>query len=73
MVRGGWDLEIVEGDKEIEGFQVAPKRRIAERTLGWLRGDRGLVKDHERRVQTSEPLIEVAVVRPILRRLARAR
>jgi putative transposase len=43
-----------------------------ERTLGWLRRDRRLTKDYERKVQTSEALIEVAMIRLILRRLARA-
>ena len=43
-----------------------------ERTLGWLRRDRRLTKDYERKVQTSEALIEVAMIRLILRRLASA-
>jgi putative transposase len=43
-----------------------------ERTLGWLRRDRRLAKDYERKVQTSETLIEVAMIRLILRRLASA-
>ena len=43
-----------------------------ERTLGWLRRDRRLTKDYERKVQTSETLIEVAMIRLILRRLASA-
>jgi putative transposase len=43
-----------------------------ERTFGWLRKDRRLAKDYERKVQTSEALIEVAMIRLILRRLARA-
>jgi putative transposase len=65
-------LEIVERDKEAEGFEVVAKRWIVERTLGWLRRDRRLAKDYERKVQTSETLIEVAMIRLILRRLARA-
>jgi putative transposase len=40
--------------------------------LGWLRRDRRLARDYERKVQTSETLIEVAMIRLILRRLARA-
>ncbi len=70
--QGGWELEIVERDKEAEGFEVVAKRWIVERTLGWLRRDRRLAKDYERKVQTSETLIEVAMIRLILRRLARA-
>jgi putative transposase len=71
--QGGWELEIVERDKEAEGFEVVAKRWIVERTLGWLRRDRRLAKDYERKVQTSETLIEVAMIRLILRRLARVR
>jgi putative transposase len=70
--QGGWALEIVERDKEAEGFEVVAKRWIVERTLGWLRRERRLAKDYERKLQTSETLIEVAMVRLILRRLARA-
>jgi putative transposase len=70
--QGGWELEVVERDKEAKGFEVVPKRWIMERTFGWLRRDRGLARDYERKVQTSETLIEVAMIRLILRRLARA-
>jgi putative transposase len=70
--QGGWELEVVERAKEAKGFEVLPKRWIVERTFGWLRRDRRLAKDYERKVQTSETLIEVAVIRLILRRLARA-
>ena len=70
--QGGWELEVVERDQEAKGFEVLPKRWIVERTFGWLRRDRRLTKDYERKVQTSETLIEVAMIRLILRRLARA-
>ena len=43
-----------------------------ERTFGWLRRDRRLAKDYERKVQTSEAPIEVAMIRLILRRLVSA-
>jgi putative transposase len=69
--RGGWKLEIVERDREAEGFEVLPKRWIVERTLSWLIRNRRLSKDYERMVQTTETLIEVAAIRLILRRLAR--
>jgi putative transposase len=70
--QGGWELEIVERDREAEGFEVLPRRWIVERTLGWLMRNRRLSKDYERKVQTSEAFIEVALIRLILRRLARA-
>jgi len=70
--QGGWDLGVVERERGVSGFEVLPKRWIVERTFGWLRRDRRLAKDYERKVQTSETLIEVAMIRLILRRLARA-
>jgi putative transposase len=39
------------------------KRWIVERTFGWPRRDGRLAKDYERKVQTSETLIEVAMIR----------
>jgi putative transposase len=69
--RGEWELEIVERSADTEGFAVLPHRWIVERTLGWLMRYRRLSKDYEQRVQTSETFIEVAMIRLILRRLAR--
>jgi hypothetical protein len=42
-----------------------------ERTFGWLMRNRRLSKDYERMVQSSESFMEVAMIRLILRRLAR--
>jgi putative transposase len=69
--QSGWELEIVERDREAKGFEVLPKRWIVERTFSWLIRNRRLNKDYERLVQTSETFIEVAMIRLILRRLAR--
>ena len=67
----GWELEIVERSGDTEGFVVLAHRWIVERTLGWLMRNRRLSKDYERMVQSSESFIEVAMIRLILRRLAR--
>jgi transposase len=69
--RDGWELEIVERDPQAKGFEVLPKRWIVERTFSWLIRNRRLSKDYERLVQTSETFIEIAMIRLILRRLAR--
>jgi transposase len=66
----GWELEIVERSGDTEGFVVMAHRWIVERTLGWLMRNRRLSKDYERKVQTSETFIEVAMIRLILKRLA---
>jgi transposase len=69
--QGGWGLEIVERSADTEGFTVVPRRWIVERTLGWLTRNRRLSKDYERKVQSSESFMEVAMIRLILKRLAR--
>jgi transposase len=68
--QGGWELQIVERDREAKGFEVLPKRWIVERTFSWLIRNRRLSKDYERMVQSSETFIEVAMIRLILKRLA---
>ncbi len=44
---------------------------VVERTYGWLSRSRRLSKDDERKVQTSETLIQVAMIRLLLARLGR--
>jgi len=68
---GGWELEIVARDSEAEGFAVQPRRWVVERTFASLVRNRRLRIDYERKVQTSEALIQVAIVRLVLRRLAK--
>ena len=51
------------------GFAVRPKRWIVERTFGWLSRYRRMSKDYERKVQTSETLIELAMIRLLVARL----
>jgi len=63
---------VVDRDREVEGLEVIPKRWIVERTFSWIGRNRRMSKDYERRVQTSECLMEVATIRLILRRQARA-
>ena len=68
--QGCWDLEIVEREPGTQGFQVQPRRWVVERCFAWLSRNRRLAKDYERKVQTSETLIEIAGIRLLLRRLA---
>jgi transposase len=70
--QGGWELEIIKRSKaDTEGFTILSHRWIVERTLGWLARNRRLSKDYERLVQTSENLIEVAMIRLMLKRLSK--
>jgi transposase len=48
-----------------------PKRWIVELTFGWLSRYRRMSKDYERKVQTSETLIEVTMIRLLVARLGR--
>jgi len=66
----GWDLEVVERAPGTRGFSIQPRRWIVERSFAWLSWNRRLAKDYERKVQTSETLIEIAASRLVLRRRA---
>jgi putative transposase len=68
--QGGWELQVVERDRGSEGFSVLAHRWIVERTFAWLVKNRRLSKDYERKVQTGETFIKVAMIRLMLRRLA---
>ena len=73
---GGWELEIVGRDPDTQGFAVQPRRWVVEpgalwAVFAWLVRNRRLRIDYERKVQTSETLIEVAMIRLPLRRLAK--
>jgi putative transposase len=60
---------VVERTPGTRGFAVLPKRWIVERTFGWLSRNRRMSRDYERKVQTSETLIELAMIRLLVARL----
>jgi putative transposase len=66
-----WVLEIVKRDSSVKGFRVLPKRWIVERTFGWLSHCRRLSKDYEALTETSETFVYTAMVRLMVRRLAK--
>ncbi len=68
---GGWEVEIVGRGPEAHGFAVQPRRWVVDRCFTWLVRNRRLRIDYERRVQTSETLVEVAFIRLLARRLAK--
>jgi putative transposase len=53
------------------GFRVLPRRWVVERTFAWQGQQRRLSKEYERLCATSETLIYLAMIRLMLRRLAR--
>ncbi len=66
--RFGWVLDVVK--RVGKGFQVLPKRWVVERTFGWFEGYRRLSKDDERLVENSEAMVQLAMIRLMLNRLA---
>ena len=53
------------------GFRVLPRRWVVERTFAWQSQSRRLSKDYELLCTTSEAFIYVAMIRLMVRRLAR--
>ncbi len=62
-------LEVVLRSDDMKGFVVLPKRWVVERTFAWLSNHRRLSKDYERYTKTSETMIQIAMMRLMLRRL----
>ena len=79
----GWTLEIVKpprrwvrvpADEEPPpwvGFTVLPRRWVIERTIAWIMRNRRMSRDYEFLAQTTEVLVYVAMIRLMLRRLAK--
>lgn len=64
------DLEIVKRNDDLTGFHVLPRRWVVERTFGWLGRYRRMSKDYEFHAETSETLVQIAMINLMVRRLA---
>jgi transposase len=64
------ELEIVKRSDLVKGFKVVPKRWIVERTFGWLVRNRRLIRDFEVLTEHSVAMIQVAMIKLMLRRIA---
>jgi transposase len=64
-------LEIVKRSDTAKGFVVLPKRWIVERTFGWLGRCRRLAKDFENLSRMALAFVQLAMIRLMLRRVAR--
>jgi putative transposase len=62
------DLEVVEHIGK--GFQVVPYRWVVERTFAWLLNDRRHSRDYELLTASSEAMIQISMIRLLLKRLA---
>lgn len=69
---GKLHLEIVRRCDPRRGFRILPKRWIVERTFGWLVKSRRLCRDYEVRMDHSESMIRLCMIRIMLKRLAAA-
>lgn len=67
---GRLQLEMVRRCDDSKGFKVVRKRWIVERTFGWLYKSRRLCRDYEVRLDHSESMIRICMIRIMLRRLA---
>ena len=56
-----------------KGFVVLPKRWIVERTFGWLGRCRRLAKDFENLARSHLAFVQLAMIRLMMRRIARLR
>jgi putative transposase len=63
-------IEVVRKLTGQRGFQPLPRRRVVERTFGWMRRWRRLVRDYEQRCDVSEAMIGVAMGGLLLRRVS---
>ena len=63
-------LEVVRKLPDQKGFQVLPRRRVVERTLGWMTRWRRLVRDYEVRLYVSDAMIHLSMGALLLRRVA---
>ncbi len=69
---GKMGLEIVTRSDQARGFVVLRKRWIVERTFGWLGRCRRLTKDFENLTRTQIAFVQLAMIRLMMRRIARA-
>jgi hypothetical protein len=54
-----------------KGYVVLPRRWVVERTISWIDQQRRMSKDYERLCASGEALVYAAMIRLMVRRLAR--
>ncbi|MEU6571931.1 transposase [Streptomyces parvulus] len=65
----GLVIYIVRRSEDVRGFQALPRRWVVERSFAWLLRSRRLVRDYERRTETSEAVIRWSMIALMSRRL----
>jgi transposase len=66
-------IQIVKRSDTAIGFEVIPRRWVAERTLAWICRRRRCVRDYERLPEHHEAMVKVSMIMLMSRRLARQR
>ena len=66
---GNWVLELVRKPAGQKGFVVQKRRWVVERTFSWLVRSRRLARDYERRTESSEAIVQLAMIHLMLKRL----
>src|SRR4051794_35447517 len=69
---GDWTLEIIKRSATAKGFELLPRRWVVERTIAWLNRCRRLAKDFEALTRTHLAFVQLAMIRFMLCRNARA-
>lgn len=67
----GWAVEIVKKLAHQTTFVALPRRWVIERTFAWLTRSRRLARDYERTTSSAEAFTYIAMIRIMLRRLAK--
>jgi len=66
---GHWILQIVKRCDDTTGFVVLPRRWVVERTFSWLGKYRRLSKDYESLTNSSEMMVQIAMINLMIHRL----
>jgi len=66
---GHWILWIVKRCDDVKGFLVLPRRWVVERTFSWLGKYRRLSKDYESLTDSSETMVQIAMINLMIHRL----
>lgn len=67
--RFGYMLEVIMRTEQSKKFEVIPKRWVVERTFAWFESYRRLSKDFEFCTDTSEAMIQLAMIKLMLNRM----
>lgn len=65
-------IEVVKRSDGAKGFAVLPRRWVVERTIAWITRCRRMARHYEALAAAAEAFVKLAMIRILLRRLARA-